>query len=143
MIKYHILPTAQACGCKFDKPRKGDAGYDIYASEHVILFAGEQKTVATGLVIQLPELHVGIIKDRSSMALRGLHTHGGVIDSSYRGFISVLVEYTGKDSYHIEPGQRIAQMLIVPIVKPDTAIVEFEDLTVTERGNGAFGSTGK
>jgi dUTP pyrophosphatase len=141
MIKYQLEDWAKRSGCKFEPPREGDAGYDIYSAEDTTLFPGDRAQVTTGLRVEIPSGTVGIVKDRSSIAMRGVYTHGGVIDASYRGTITVLLENNSKTPFHIEAGHRIAQLLLQPaLVKPT---VMAESLTPTPRGEGAFGSTGR
>lgn len=127
---------------EFEAPREGDAGYDIRALDACTLFAGEQKIIRTGLVMEIPPGHVGILKDRSSMAMKQLYVHSGVIDASYRGEISVVLENRRESNYHIEPGQRIAQMLLVAVSTPAVLICDQASLSKSLRGAGAFGSTG-
>ena len=143
IIKAYLEPSAEKVGCKFQRPRAGDAGYDLYASETVTIFPKEQVTVQTGLKLEIPTGYMGIIKDRSSMALRRIYTHAGVIDAAYRGEIGVLLDNQSGKNYHIEPGQRIAQLIIVESHTPAVEIVVEEELSNTPRGDGAFGSTGK
>lgn len=100
--------------------------------------------VPTGLAMAIPEGHVGLIFARSGLATR----HGltpancvGVIDSDYRGEIVVALVNLGAEDYVIQPGERIAQLVIVPCVQP--RLVEADSLSQTGRGAGGFGSTGK
>lgn len=142
MIKFYLDKEALLAGAKFERPRPGDAGYDICASESTTIFKDEQALVNTGLTIEIPWKYVGLVRDRSSMALRRLYVHAGTIDSSYRGQIRVMLENRSENNFHIEPGQRIAQLLIVPVESLPLASVQLQDLTETIRGDGAFGSTG-
>lgn len=100
--------------------------------------------VPTGLAMAIPEGHVGLIFARSGLATK----HGltpancvGVIDSDYRGEIVVALVNLGAEDYVIQPGERIAQLVIVPCVQP--TLVEADALSQTDRGTGGFGSTGK
>ena len=142
MIKYYLEDYAIEAGCKFEKPNVGDSGYDIYAAESTFVFA-TTTPVYTGLRIEVPHGHVGIIKDRSSVALDNIVTHAGVIDSSYRGEIVVLMSRLGgEDVAVIASGQKIAQLLIVPILSTyGTKQVSLDELSPTERGDKGFGST--
>ena len=142
-LKYCLNPAAIAVGAKFSIPNWGDSGYDLYACEPVTLFSNEQKLVPTGLRLEIPPGYVGLVKDRSSLALKSLYVHAGVIDPSYRGEVQVLMENRGEVNYHIEPGQRVAQILFLScksVLVPK--LVEKDELSVTARGDGAFGSTG-
>lgn len=89
-MEYYLESGAKKVGCKFEEPRAGDAGYDIYASEQIDLLPGESAWISTGLHVAVPNRYVGIVKERSSKAGQ-YHVHAGVIDSSYRGEVKVLV----------------------------------------------------
>lgn len=141
-LKFNLEPSALP-HCKFVRPRPGDAGYDICSSGSTTIFNGTQGIVMTGLRVAIPKGYVGLIKDRSSMAIRQIYTHAGVIDSSFRGAITVLMQNDSKSPFHIEPGDRIAQLVIVPVLTIETCQVNIEDLGKSERGEGSFGSTGK
>lgn len=121
----------------------GSAGYDLYAMEGLNLFANKQQLVDTGVAVEIPLGHVGIIKSRSSMAVKfSVEVGAGVIDSDYRGSIKVLLYNRGSvDCHIIERGDRIAQLLIIPIATPSLCVVKH--LQATERNQGGFGSTGK
>ena len=125
-------------------PTKGhmnDAGWDLYSSEGVSIPAGATVLVSTGISIAVPKEHVALIWDRSSMGVKGVHRHAGVIDSGYRGEVKVCLHNTTKESYHIERGDRIAQMLIQEA--PNFIQHVVRELDSTDRGDGGFGSTGK
>ncbi len=126
---------------------EGSAGMDLSAclEEPVTIAPGERVRIPTGIAIGLPSKEtVGLVYARSGMAVRdGIAlTHGvGVIDSDYTGEIQVGLINLSKEPYTINPGQRIAQLVVAPILLP--AIEETEDLTETQRGSGGFGSTGR
>ena len=125
-------------------PTKGhidDAGWDLYSSEAVSIPAGATVLVSTGVAMAIPKSYVGIIWDRSSMGVKGVHRHAGVIDSGYRGEVKVCLHNTTKETYHVERGDRIAQLLIqeVPVFRQHVV----DELDTTSRGDGGFGSTGK
>ena len=125
-------------------PTKGhpsDAGWDLYADEDIELWPEETKLISTGIAMSLPKRFVGLIWDRSSMGVKGIHRHAGVIDSSYRGEVKVCLHNTSGDLHKIKRGDRIAQLLIQEI--PIFRIHEVEELDSTKRGSGGFGSTGK
>ena len=125
-------------------PTKGhmnDAGWDLYAFETISIPAGATVLVSTGVAIAIPKEHVALIWDRSSMGVKGVHRHAGVIDSGYRGEVKVCLHNTTKESYHIERGDRIAQMLIQEAPTFIQHVVH--ELDSTNRGDGGFGSTGK
>lgn len=124
------------------QPRQGDSGYDIPCPEGISLAPGEQAKIGTGIYVEIPPWCVGIIFDRSSVAARKLHVHGGVIDPSYRGEISVLLENTNQEYVTITAGSKIAQMVILPCYVTDLIHVNsVDELSETERGERGFGST--
>lgn len=118
-----------------------DAGLDLYGLEDVTLQPGQGQIVRTGVAVAVPEGHVGLVCDRSSLAKRGLKTAGGVIDAGYRGELGVVLWNISPEAQPLKRGERLAQLLIVPVATP--APVETEDLGVTTRGAGGFGSTGR
>ena len=119
----------------------GDAGMDFYAVETVIFAPHKQNRVSTGVSVEIPEGHVGLIWDKSSISFnKGLKIMGGVIDSSYRGEIIMNLLNTSDQEVKIEKGHKIAQMLIQKFEHCD--IVEVEELSSTVRGHGREGSTG-
>lgn len=118
-----------------------DAGLDLYALEDATLLPGEGRVVKTGVALAIPDQHVGLVCDRSSMAKKGLKTAGGVIDAGYRGELGVMLWNISALAHEVKKGERIAQLLVIPIAVP--APVEVSDLGATARGAGGFGSTGK
>ena len=124
------------------KAHAGDLGYDLFASEGAAIFPSETKVVKTGIAIQFPAGYGGFIKDRSSVATKkGLHTVAGVIDNGYTGEIGMAL-YNGTESLiHIAPGEKIAQLVLIPTV--DFTIEEvIETISLDGRGDNGFGSTG-
>jgi dUTP pyrophosphatase len=125
-------------------PTRGSAlaaGLDIYSVERVTLQPGARAAVRTGLAVAIPEGFYGRVAPRSGLAVRqGLDTMSGVIDSDYRGEILCVLINLGDAPIEIEPGARIAQLIIEKIALPEA--VWAEDLDETERGAGGFGSTG-
>ncbi len=107
----------------------------------MILAPGSIVLVPTGIAAAIPQGYVGLIRDRSGLALAGFQTVAGVIDSDYRGEILIAGYYVGKDEMVINDGERIAQMIILP--SPQAEIVEVDELSPTDRGAGGFGSTGR
>ena len=118
-----------------------DAGWDLYAFETISIPAGATVLVSTGVSMAIPKGYVGLIWDRSSMGVKGVHRHAGVIDCNYRGEVKVCLHNTTKESYHIEKGDRIAQILIQEAPTFIQHVVH--ELDSTDRGDGGFGSTGK
>ena len=122
-------------------PYKGDAGMDIFSVEELDIASGENKAIKTGLRLAIPEGYAGFVWDKSGLALKNqLKTMAGVIDSNYRGEFMVVLFNLGKESYHIQKGSKIAQLIVAPIAAPE--IVEEEIPIETERGEGGFGSSG-
>ncbi len=134
----------RALNIGFEAPRAGDAGYDLYAIAAHSVEPGQRALIDTGLHLEIPAGFVGLVKDRSSVAAAGIHTLAGVIDSSYRGELKILLANLGSSRYQIRAGQKIAQLIVVPAY---TEAIEFvdslEDLSTSQRGSGGFGSTGE
>lgn len=125
----------------------GSAGLDLYAclSSPVTIAPGERELIPTGIAIDLPDSTVvGLVYARSGLAIKKgitLSNCVGVIDSDYKGELKIGVINTSKQSYTIEHGDRIAQLVITPILCPDPLWIE--ELEVSDRGEGGFGSTGR
>ena len=117
-----------------------DAGLDLRALEPATVAPGGTTTVRTGITVGIPEGHVGLVWPRSGLARHGVDTLAGVIDHGYTGEVQVVLTTHGQTHHHIEPGDRVAQLLITPIATPEPVLVEYLDDTA--RGDGAFGSTG-
>lgn len=122
------------------------AGADLYAclDEVVVIGPGETVFIPTGIALEVPKGCAGLIYARSSMgAKRGLAPANkvGVIDSDYRGEVAVVLHNHSKSEQQVAPGERIAQLLITPVLTP--SYVEADTLSDTDRGAGGFGSTGK
>lgn len=118
-----------------------DAGMDLYSLEEVILPPGQGKMARTGIAMAIPTGYVGMVADRSSLAKKGVKTAGGIIDAGYRGEIQVVVWNLSRDEVRIAKGDRVAQLLVIPIVTP--AIQAVPELDATDRGEKGFGSSGK
>jgi dUTP pyrophosphatase len=122
------------------------AGLDLVAAidEPLVLGCGQRASINTGLAVAIPVGYEGSVRARSGLARDygiGLVNAPGTIDADYRGEISVLVINLGQAPYMIEPGQRIAQLVIAPVARPE--IEEVDELDATARGAGGFGSTGR
>lgn len=121
----------------------GDAGLDLASVEEVVLGPGERATVATGLAVAVPDGHAGLVQPRSGLAAR----HGitvvnspGLIDSGYRGEVKVVLLNTDRaQPFHVRPGDRIAQLVVVAV--PDLAVVDVAELPASERAERGFGSS--
>jgi dUTP diphosphatase len=127
------------------RAHEGDAGLDLYANEAAHLGPGERWSIGTGVAVEIPEGHAGQVMPRSGLAKKhgiGLVNSPGLIDSGYRGEIRVLLLNTDPaETFTIEPGDRIAQLVITPVALP--APVEAEALAESTRGDGGFGSSGR
>jgi dUTP pyrophosphatase len=118
-----------------------DAGFDLKAIENVSIFPFDQKNVSTGIAIEVPEGYVGIVRDRAGIVQKmNVHTVAGTFDSGFRGEVSIMLVNMNDKTVEIEKGMRIAQIILMPIVK--AKIVEVKKLSQTERGERSFGSTG-
>lgn len=143
--------TVKTIKCKVTDPKytptrahPGDAGLDLKAAESAMVLAGDYETVETGVSVEIPEGYVGLVCARSGNAARhgiGMVNGVGVIDSGYRGPINVILANHGDTIFCISKGDRIAQLLIVPIEAPDVEIVD--ELSDSERGHAGLGSTGR
>lgn len=123
----------------------GDAGLDLHASGPAHIGPGERWQVPTGIAVEIPAGHAGLVLPRSGLAARhgiSLVNAPGLIDSGYRGEIKVLLlNNDPAEIFRINPGDRIAQLVVIPIV---TAMpVEAEDLSQSDRGESGFGSSGR
>lgn len=122
----------------------GDAGADLYLREAVTLAAGERRLVPTGVAVAIPEGYVGLVHPRSGLAFRAglsIVNAPGTIDAGYRGEIKVcLINLDPSASIALERGDRIAQLVIQPVIRAD--FVEVDTLDETDRGHGGHGSTG-
>jgi len=134
-------------GPPLDLPRyetPGAAGMDLRADEPFALAPGERRLVPTGLAVELPPGHEGQVRPRSGLAARhglGMVNAPGTIDADYRGEIGVLLVNHGKDPVSFARGERIAQLVVAPVVQATIEVAE--ELSDTGRGSGGFGSTGK
>ena len=121
----------------------GDAGLDLFAAEEKVIKSGEAELISTGIIIELPEGTEAQVRPRSGLALKHSLTvlnSPGTIDEGYRGEIKVILINHGKEDFKIEKQMRIAQMVIAPVARVN--ITQVEELTVSERGIGGFGSSG-
>ena len=119
-----------------------DAGADLKASECSIVPARGKALISTGLCLELPEGHVGLIWPRSGLAVKhSIDCGAGVIDSTYRGEIKVLLFNHSDENFTIEPGNRIAQLLVQKIEHIN--FISVDSLEKTQRNEAGFGSTGK
>ena len=125
-----------------EKAHQGDLGYDVFADEDKWIEPGGYKLVSTGISVHNSTYKYGfIIKDRSSVAMKGLFTHAGVIDAGYTGEIKVLFHNNSSTAIKLEKGDKIAQLVPRKVISFE--IEEIDKLYQTQRGDNGFGSTGK
>jgi dUTP pyrophosphatase len=122
---------------------EGDAGIDLHAATDVRLDPGQWTMVPTGIAVAIPSGHAGLVAPRSGLAARSgvsVVNGPGVVDSGYRGEITVILINHGTDLLELERGDRIAQLLVVRVAEPE--LVQVEELSESVRGDGGFGSSG-
>lgn len=123
----------------------GDAGLDLYACEAAHIGPGERWSIGTGVAVEIPDGHAGLVLPRSGLAKKhgiALVNSPGLIDSGYRGELRVLLLNTDPaDTFRVQPGDRIAQLVIAPITLAEP--VEATALAESARGDGGFGSSGR
>jgi dUTP pyrophosphatase len=121
----------------------GDAGLDLAACERVELGPGKRATVGTGLAVAIPEGYAGYVQPRSGLAARNgitIVNAPGLVDSGYRGELRVVLLNTdATEPFVVEPGMRIAQLVILPV--PEVELIEVDELPDTQRGVRGFGSS--
>lgn len=143
-----IMPT---------RAHEDDAGLDLYSTEDAVVPAGGSYVFDTGVHVELPDFYiigdykedvslgyvgtVGLIKSKSGLNVNHNITSEGVIDQGYTGSIRVKLYNHGTEDYHVKRGDKISQLVILPILTPTLELVE--ELDETERGDNGFGSTGK
>ena len=131
-----VLPT---------RAHQGDAGLDLYAAQPAHLGPGERWSVPTGVAVEIPEGHAGLVLPRSGLARKhgiALANSPGLIDAGFRGELTVLLLNTDPaEVYRVEAGDRIAQLVVVAVQTPEP--VEAEALVESARGDGGFGSSGR
>nr|DAF38188.1 MAG TPA: dUTPase [Caudoviricetes sp.] len=132
--EYAQLPT---------RGSKDAAGLDLYCPFHIKVPADSQKKIPLGIAVEIPKGHMGLLVPRSSMSKTPLRCANsvGIIDADYRGELSIAYENISCSDYTIFRGDRIAQLIIIPIAIVD--VEEAQTLSETERGDGGYGSTGK
>lgn len=117
-----------------------DAGLDLYSPVDLWLHPGEHKIIDTGVHVEIPDGYFGAITSKSGLMAKGI-TSQGTIDSPYRGTIKAVLYNHGSDGYLIHRGDKITQLVIIPVFIPEIEVVK--ELSKTERGEEGFGSTGR
>lgn len=144
-MKLRIKQLENGVGLPYPKyAHEGDAGLDLCSTEDITLFAGTRQLIGSGIAVEIPEGHVGLVFPKSGRGLKeGLSFVNavGVIDSGYRGEVGLtVINHDAHSPIYINRGEKVGQLVVVPF-----AICEIEladDLSDTSRGNGGFGSTG-
>ena len=124
-----------------ERAHEADAGYDLRSPISDRLYAGQAIVIDTGVHVAIPEGYAGFLKSKSGLNVKHDIVGEGVIDSGYTGSIRVKLYNHGTESYVINKGDKISQLVILPIATPQIELVG--ELEHTERGNNGFGSTGK
>lgn len=124
-----------------ERAYEADAGYDLRSPIKTRLYAGEAVVIDTGVHVQIPKGYVGMLKSKSGLNVKHDIVGEGVIDSGYTGSIRVKLYNHGTESYVIEVGDKISQLVIIPILTPELEMAD--SLEATDRGNGGFGSSGR
>ena len=121
---------------------EGDAGLDVFSCEDYVLGPGERKLFKTGVSVEFDKNHVALVWDKSGLAAKkGIKTMAGVIDCGYRGEWMITLLNTSNEDHEVKIGDKIAQVLIQPVVSAN--IEEVKELNDSSRGEGGFGSTGR
>ena len=127
------------------RAHEGDAGLDLHAAERAHIGPGERWSIGTGLAVEIPAGHAGLVLPRSGLAREhgiALVNSPGLIDAGYRGELRVLLLNTDPaEVFRVVPGDRIAQLIVTPIAEAEA--VEVSELAESMRGEGGFGSTGR
>ncbi len=123
------------------RAHEDDAGLDIYSPDMLIIKPHKSVKVNTGIHIEIPKGYVGFLKSKSGLNVKRNLIGEGVIDSGYTGSIVVKLYNLGEDTVLINAGEKIIQLVLLPIITPELEVVD--ELEATERGTGGFGSTGR
>lgn len=117
-----------------------DAGLDLKSSEDMIIGVGERKCVPLGICTSFNSMYVGLLRDRSGLALRGMILTGGVIDSGYRGEWKATIKNDSRETWQIQKGERICQVLFIPVIHLE--VIQVDSLEESLRGDKGYGSSG-
>lgn len=117
-----------------------DAGLDLYSMSDGYVYAGGHEIFDTGVHVEIPPGYVGLITSKSGLMGKGI-TSRGTIDSGYTGSIKAILYNHSNESYLVRKGDKITQLVLLPIITPELELVDA--LEETDRGNGGFGSTGR
>ena len=119
-----------------------DAGLDLYSRENMVIYPHSSATFDTGVHVEIPRGYVGMIKSKSGLNVKYGLTSEGVLDCGYTGSIGVKLYNHSSEAYTVAAGDKISQLVIMPIIAPELELVKVFG-TETERGDNGFGSTGR
>lgn len=128
--------------CAPTRAHSTDAGLDLRSPEDILVRADSYATIDTGVHFRLPDGTCGLLVSKSGLNVKHDITSTGLIDASYRGSVVVKLYNHGSEDYQIKRGDKISQMVILPVIIPDCMAL-VEELDDTERGEGGFGSSGR
>jgi dUTP pyrophosphatase len=121
---------------------QSDAGFDVYSPIDILIIRGNRKQIKLNIAIEVEQDEVAIMSERSSQAINsGLTSIGNIVDSGYRGIISIILTNTGDKDIDIKRGDKIGQIVVVKLGERKVEVVE--ELSTTERGEKAHGSSGR
>lgn len=123
------------------RAHEADAGYDLKTPRRAVIRAHDSVVIDTGVHVEIPQGHVGFLKSKSGLNVKFDLTGDGVIDAGYTGSIRVKLYNNGGQIHIFEPGDKIIQLVILPIITPELELVE--SLGESDRGDNGFGSTGR
>lgn len=123
---------------KPERKHENDAGADVYAMKKTIVFPHSTEKIPLGFGLELPDGYAAYVFPRSGLSSNGIVCELPPIDSGYKGEVHAIVSNLTDEAYQIEEGDRIGQLVIIPVI-----IADFIDYNIKERGDGAFASTGK
>lgn len=143
-LQFFLNEKAKEAGVTLGIPRVGDAGFDLPTVEDVCILAKSSYLISTGVHLAIPVGWVGLLRDRSSVGIKGGAVTAGVIDAGYRGEVKVFMHNLSDKDLIFKKGDRIAQCLVLPHLSGEEVIevTGIEKLGETERATSGFGSTG-
>ena len=124
----------------FSYSREQDACMDMYALEGTTIPAGTTKIIPTGIAVEIPQGYEGLVRGRSGLASKGITTHLGTIDETYRGDVGMIIANHTNADFKVEAGMRLAQFTVKPVYH--IQLEEVEELSDTSRGSNGYGSSG-
>lgn len=140
-MKINVVLNPIAKGILPTKAHKADAGFDLYAPYSFNVRAHDNAFIDLGVHFEIPEGYVGFLKSKSGLNVKANLSCEGVIDSGYTGSVIAKVYNHGDKDYHFNAGDKVTQIVFLPI--PEVELHEVDTLDDTERGSNGFGSTGR